>query len=234
MSIPTTFFPSEWIVSGYKKVLTEAPFMTWLWNSLFSSVVSTAIVVFTSCLGGYIFGKFNFKGKNFLFVCVLITMMVPFQVTMIPTYIICSKLNILNSMSALIIPFMVSGFGIFLCRQFAESIPNDILEAARIDGAGEWRIFFGIVIHTIKPAIAALCIFIFMGRWNDYLWPLLLFLDSSKKTVTLLPKYFTNTYVQQYDNIFAALFIIMIPIVILYCCLQKYFQQGVISGAVKA
>ena len=130
MSIPTTFFPSEWIVSGYKKVLTEAPFMTWLWNSLFSSVVSTAIVVFTSCLGGYIFGKFNFKGKNFLFVCVLITMMVPFQVTMIPTYIICSKLNILNSMSALIIPFMVSGFGIFLCRQFAESIPNDILEAA--------------------------------------------------------------------------------------------------------
>ena len=108
------FSPSEWIVSGYKKVLTEAPFMTWLWNSLFSSVVSTAIVVFTSCLGGYIFGKFNFKGKNFLFVCVLITMMVPFQVTMIPTYIICSKLNILNSMSALIIPFMVSGFGIFL------------------------------------------------------------------------------------------------------------------------
>ena len=79
MSIPTTFFPSEWIVSGYKKVLTEAPFMTWLWNSLFSSVVSTAIVVFTSCLGGYIFGKFNFKGKNFLFVCVLITMMVPFH-----------------------------------------------------------------------------------------------------------------------------------------------------------
>ena len=164
MSIPTTFFPSEWIVSGYKKVLTEAPFMTWLWNSLFSSVVSTAIVVFTSCLGGYIFGKFNFKGKNFLFVCVLITMMVPFQVTMIPTYIICSKLNILNSMSALIIPFMVSGFGIFLCRQFAESIPNDILEAARIDGAGEWRIFFGIVIHTIKPAIAALCSFYIYGK----------------------------------------------------------------------
>ena len=126
------------------KVLTEAPFMTWLWNSLFSSVVSTAIVVFTSCLGGYIFGKFNFKGKNFLFVCVLITMMVPFQVTMIPTYIICSKLNILNSMSALIIPFMVSGFGIFLCRQFAESIPNDILEAARIDGAGNGESFLAL------------------------------------------------------------------------------------------
>ena len=95
-------------------------------------------------LGDIFLVKFNFKGKNFLFVCVLITMMVPFQVTMIPTYIICSKLNILNSMSALIIPFMVSGFGIFLCRQFAESIPNDILEAARIDGQGNGESFLAL------------------------------------------------------------------------------------------
>ena len=112
---------------------------------------------------------------------------------MIPTYIICSKLNILNSMSALIIPFMVSGFGIFLCRQFAESIPNDILEAARIDGAGEWRIFFGIVIHTIKPAIAALCIFIFMGRWNDYLWPLIAIVDEDKMTLPLALNFFNSS-----------------------------------------
>lgn len=128
MSIPTTFFPSEWILNGYKKVLTEAPFLKWLWNSIFSSVTTTAIVALTSCLGGYIFGKFKFRGKNLLFICVLATMMVPFQVTMIPTYLICSKLHILNSMSALIIPYMVSGFGIFLCRQFVENIPNEVIE----------------------------------------------------------------------------------------------------------
>lgn len=233
MSIPTTFFPSEWIVSGYKKVLTEAPFMTWLWNSLFSSVVSTAIVVFTSCLGGYIFGKFNFKGKDFLFVCVLITMMVPFQVTMIPTYIICSKLNILNSMSALIIPFMVSGFGIFLCRQFAESIPNDILEAARIDGAGEWRIFFGIVIHTIKPAIAALCIFIFMGRWNDYLWPLIAIVDEDKMTLPLALNFFNSSLLTDYCTSMSAGVLVMIPIIIIYFIFQKQFIEGITMTGIK-
>ena len=217
MSIPTTFFPSEWIVSGYKKVLTEAPFMTWLWNSLFSSVVSTAIVVFTSCLGGYIFGKFNFKGKNFLFVCVLITMMVPFQVTMIPTYIICSKLNILNSMSALIIP---------------ESIPNDILEAARIDGAGEWRIFFGIVIHTIKPAIAALCIFIFMGRWNDYLWPLIAIVDEDKMTLPLALNFFNSSLLTDYCTSMSAGVLVMIPIII-YFIFQKQFIEGITMTGIK-
>lgn len=221
------------VVSGYKKVLTEAPFMTWLWNSLFSSVVSTAIVVFTSCLGGYIFGKFNFKGKNFLFVCVLITMMVPFQVTMIPTYIICSKLNILNSMSALIIPFMVSGFGIFLCRQFAESIPNDILEAARIDGAGEWRIFFGIVIHTIKPAIAALCIFIFMGRWNDYLWPLIAIVDEDKMTLPLALNFFNSSLLTDYCTSMSAGVLVMIPIIIIYFIFQKQFIEGITMTGIK-
>ena len=214
MSIPTTFFPSEWIVSGYKKV-------------------STAIVVFTSCLGGYIFGKFNFKGKNFLFVCVLITMMVPFQVTMIPTYIICSKLNILNSMSALIIPFMVSGFGIFLCRQFAESIPNDILEAARIDGAGEWRIFFGIVIHTIKPAIAALCIFIFMGRWNDYLWPLIAIVDEDKMTLPLALNFFNSSLLTDYCTSMSAGVLVMIPIIIIYFIFQKQFIEGITMTGIK-
>lgn len=200
---------------------------------MFSSVVSTAIVVFTSCLGGYIFGKFNFKGKNFLFVCVLITMMVPFQVTMIPTYIICSKLNILNSMSALIIPFMVSGFGIFLCRQFAESIPNDILEAARIDGAGEWRIFFGIVIHTIKPAIAALCIFIFMGRWNDYLWPLIAIVDEDKMTLPLALNFFNSSLLTDYCTSMSAGVLVMIPIIIIYFIFQKQFIEGITMTGIK-
>ncbi len=152
---------------------------------------------------------------------------------MIPTYIICSKLNILNSMSALIIPFMVSGFGIFLCRQFAESIPNDILEAARIDGAGEWRIFFGIVIHTIKPAIAALCIFIFMGRWNDYLWPLIAIVDEDKMTLPLALNFFNSSLLTDYCTSMSAGVLVMIPIIIIYFIFQKQFIEGITMTGIK-
>ncbi|WP_346907738.1 carbohydrate ABC transporter permease [Faecalicatena orotica] len=233
MSIPTTFFPSKWILSGYEKVLTEAPFLRWLWNSIFSSVTTTAIVALTSCLGGYIFGKFKFRGKNALFVCVLATMMVPFQVTMIPTYLICSKLHILNSMSALIIPYMVSGFGIFLCRQFVENIPNEVLEAARIDGAGEWRIFFGIVIQSIKPAIAALCIFIFMGRWNDYLWPLVALIDEEKMTLPLALNFFNSSLLTDYCTSMSASVLVMIPIIVIYFLFQKQFVEGITMTGIK-
>lgn len=149
------------------------------------------------------------------------------------TYIICSKLNILNSMSALIIPFMVSGFGIFLCRQFAESIPNDILEAARIDGAGEWRIFFGIVIHTIKPAIAALCIFIFMGRWNDYLWPLIAIVDEDKMTLPLALNFFNSSLLTDYCTSMSAGVLVMIPIIIIYFIFQKQFIEGITMTGIK-
>lgn len=143
------------------------------------------------------------------------------------------KLNILNSMSALIIPFMVSGFGIFLCRQFAESIPNDILEAARIDGAGEWRIFFGIVIHTIKPAIAALCIFIFMGRWNDYLWPLIAIVDEDKMTLPLALNFFNSSLLTDYCTSMSAGVLVMIPIIIIYFIFQKQFIEGITMTGIK-
>ncbi len=233
MSIPTTFFPDEWVVDGYRKVLTEAPFLKWLWNSIFSSVVTTAIVAFTSCLGGYIFGKFQFRGKNLLFVCVLVTMMVPFQVTMIPVYMICSKMHILNSMAALIVPYMVSGFGIFLCRQFVENIPNEVIEAARIDGAGEWRIFFGIIIHSIKPAVAALCIFIFMGRWNDYLWPLVALVDTEKMTLPLALNFFNSSLLTDYCTSMSASVLVMIPIILIYFVFQKQFVEGITMTGIK-
>ena len=125
-------------------------------------------------------------------------------------------------------------FNLLMLKNYFDGIPNELLEAAKIDGAGTMRVLWSILLPVAKPAMFVIILWSFLGSWNDYLWPLLFFLDSSKKTVTLLPKYFTSTYTQQYDNIFAALFLIMLPIVILYCCLQKYFQQGVVSGAVKA
>ena len=127
--------------------------------------------------------------------------------------------------------FYVSG--IFLCRQFAESIPNDILEAARIDGAGEWRIFFGIVIHTIKPAIAALCIFIFMGRWNDYLWPLIAIVDEDKMTLPLALNFFNSSLLTDYCTSMSAGVLVMIPIIIIYFIFQKQFIEGITMTGIK-
>ena len=202
-------------------------------NSVIYAGVTTALAVVVNSMAGYAYAFYEFKGKTGTFLMTLATMMVPFQVTMIPTYIICSKLNILNSMSALIIPFMVSGFGIFLCRQFAESIPNDILEAARIDGAGEWRIFFGIVIHTIKPAIAALCIFIFMGRWNDYLWPLIAIVDEDKMTLPLALNFFNSSLLTDYCTSMSAGVLVMIPIIIIYFIFQKQFIEGITMTGIK-
>ena len=155
---------------------------------------------------------------------------------MYPSSTIVRGLKLLNTVWGIILIEVAYGttFNLLMLKNYFDGIPNELLEAAEIDGAGTLRILCSVLLPVSKPAMFVIILWSFLGSWNDYLWPLLLFLDSSKKTVTLLPKYFTNAYVQQYDNIFAALFIIMIPIVILYCCLQKYFQQGVISGAVKA
>ena len=137
ISWPPTFIPKTFTLENFVDVQGRINIIRYIANSVIYAGVTTALAVVVNSMAGYAYAFYEFKGKTGTFLMTLATMMVPFQVTMIPTYIICSKLNILNSMSALIIPFMVSGFGIFLCRQFAESIPNDILEAARIDGAGE-------------------------------------------------------------------------------------------------
>lgn len=233
MSIEASFFPTQIVLDGYKKVLTEAPFMRWMFNSIVTSVLATGIVVLTSCLGGYIFGKFQFRCKNVLFIGILATMMVPFQVTMIPTYLISNNLHILDTLAALIIPYMVSGFGIFLCRQFVENVPDEIMEAGRIEGAGEWRIFFGLIIPMIKPAISALCIFTFMGRWNDYLWPLIALTSENKMTLPLALNFFNSSLLTDYNSSMSAGVLVMLPIIIVYFIFQKQFVESITLTGIK-
>lgn len=231
--IPATFFPKQWIISGYITVLTESPFFMWFLNSIIVSVSVTALVAFSSALGGYVFAKFNFRGKNILFVVILATMMVPFQVTMIPTYIICSTLGILNSLLALIIPSMVTGFGIFLCKQFIENVPNELIEAGRIEGAGELRIFNNIIIPSIKPAIAALAIFTFMGKWNDYLWPLIAINDQIKMTVPLALNFFNASKIMDYNVEMSAGMLVMLPVIVIYLIFQRQFIEGITLTGMK-
>lgn len=233
MSIEASFFPKEVVLEGYQRVLREAPFLRWLFNSILTSVVATAFVAVTSCIAGYIFAKFQFRGKNILFFVILATMMVPFQVTMIPLYLIVNKIHLLDSLLALIIPYMVSGFGIFMCRQFAENIPNDIIESGRIEGAGEWTIFFRLIMPMLKSAISALCIFTFMGRWNDYLWPLIALTSEEKMTLPLALNYFNSNLFTDYNASMSAGVLVMLPILILYFIFQKQFVESITMTGIK-
>ena len=221
---------------SYLTVITSDEILPAFLNTIFITLISVPLNIAIVALAAYGFSKFQFKGKNFFYLLLLSALMLPSATVMYPSFTIIRDLKLLNTVWGIILIEVAYGttFNLLMLKNYFDGIPNELLEAAEIDGAGTLRILCSILLPVSKPAMFVIILWSFLGSWNDYLWPLLLFLDSSKKTVTLLPKYFTNTYVQQYDNIFAALFIIMIPIVILYCCLQKYFQQGVISGAVKA
>lgn len=233
LSGQTNIFPKEVSLEGYKTVLNDAPFLRWLVNSLISSTVITVFTLFTSALAGYIFAKFKFRGQKFSFLLILATMMVPFQVIMIPRYLIVSDLGLINNILALIIPNVISGFGIFLAKQFIESIPNDLIEAARIDGAGEFRTFWSLILPQIKPALSAVGIFTFMAAWNDYLWPLIVLNDLEKMTVPLALVFFNGQHVVNYNVVMSAGVLIMIPVVIVFLLFQRQFIKGMTMTGMK-
>jgi len=233
ISASANIWPEKVTIDGYKTVFSDAPFLKWLFNSFITSTLITTATLFTSALAGYIFAKFKFKGKQLSFILILSTMMVPFQVMMIPRYLIISDLGLINNLMAIIIPNLMSGFGIFLCKQFIESIPNDLIEAARIDGAGEFRTFWSLILPQIKPALSAIGIFTFMAAWNDYLWPLIVLNDLDKMTVPLALVFFNGQHAVNYNVVMSASVLIMIPVVIVFLIFQKQFIKGMTLTGMK-
>jgi len=225
-------FPKSISFDGYKTVIQEAPFMRWLLNSTITSAAITLVTLFTA-IGGYVFAKYRFRGQKIYFVLLLATMMVPFQVVMIPSYLIIAKMGLINNLLAIIIPNLVSGFGIFLAKQFIESIPNDLIEAARIDGAGEFRTFWSMILPQLTPALSALGIFTFMAAWNDYLWPLIVLNDTNKMTVPLALVFFNGQHSVNYNVVMSAGVLIMIPVVIVFLIFQRQFIKGMALTGMK-
>ncbi|MBE9914085.1 carbohydrate ABC transporter permease [Paenibacillus donghaensis] len=227
------FWPKHPSLDGYRTVLQDAPFGTWLLNSAGTSAIITAATLFTSALAGYVFAKHQFRGKRIWFLLILATMMIPFQVIMIPTYLITAKLGLVNNLSAIILPNLVSSYGVFLAKQFIEEIPNDLLEAARIDGAGELRLMVRIIAPLILPMLSALGIFTFMNAWNNYLWPLIVLNDTEKMTVPLALVYFNGTHVVNYNVVMSAAVLITIPVIIVFLIFQKQFVKGLTMTGMK-
>jgi multiple sugar transport system permease protein len=227
--IPPTFFPQLFTLENYQKVLTDPdlPILLFYKNSLIIAVANVVQVLFTSSLFGYIFAKFNFKFKNVIFWFILATMMIPHQMTMIPGYLILAKLGLLNKLLALIIPAAIDAFGIFLFKQFATSIPNELLDAARVDGAGEFRTYFQIVLPQLGPALATFGMLTFMANWNAYLWPLIVLTEQKVRTLPIILTWFQNRMVSNDHITMAASVLIILPVLLVFLAAQRWIVEGI-------
>ncbi len=233
--IPPTFFPEQWSLNSYQTIFSDpkVPLARFYLNSALVSVGRVVITLFTSSLAGYIFAKFAFRGKNFLFGFILIQLMIPFQVVMIPAYLILVQLRLIDSLWGLVIPSMVDAFGIFLMRQFISTFPNDLMDAARIDGSSEFGVYWRVVMPNLGAPLATLGIFTFMATWNDYLWPLIVITTHEKRTLPLLLTWYTSQHGQRYDLTMAASILVLLPILVVYMFFQRWIVRGVALTGMK-
>jgi len=229
----TKFFPTEWTLEGYRTAFEKAPIAQWFINSMLVVICITVAVIFTSTLIGYVFAKYEFRGKKVLFVILLATMMVPPQVTMIPRYLMIQEMHLFNTIWALIVPGLVSAFSIYMARQFIADIPDSICEAAKMDGAGPFRIYWNIVLPNIKPAIGSIGIFTAMMNWNDYLNPLLMLNDMEKMTLPLGLVIFDTQRVSNMSATMAAASLMMMPMIVIFIIFQKQFIKGMTLSGIK-
>jgi multiple sugar transport system permease protein len=226
--IPPTFWPEEASLDNYRTILEdpELPLTLFYRNSLFIAVMNVLTTLFTGSLLGYVFAKFNFRGRQPLFWFILATMMIPTQVTMIPGYLILLQLDLLNNLWGLIVPSVINAFAIFLMRQFILSIPNDEIYSARVDGASEWRIYRSIVLPQLRAPLATLGLLTFMFNWNAYLWPLIVLTEQNKRTLPIILTWYSNQHSSQLNLVMAASVLIVIPVLIVFAMSQKWIVRG--------
>ncbi len=229
------FIPSSFVFDNYRKAMEAFPFLNYYCNSLFVAGVVTASTVLLSSLAGFAFAKYKFIGRNVLFVGILSTLMIPFQVIMIPLYIMMSNVGWVDTYPGLMFPRLVNVFGVFLMRQFMINIPEELLSAARIDGCSEWRIFWGIIMPLSKPALATLAIFVFMWSWDEFLWPVIILNSPSKFTVPLgLASFFgVQLGLVKINQLMAAATIATVPVLIVFLAMQKHFIRGITVTGMK-
>ena len=233
LQMPPTLLPETWVFSNYSRVFETMPFLRYYANSLIFSAISTVVGVFSSCIIGYVFAKYRFKGRDFLFMCMLACMMVPYDTLMIPLYKIMVKIHFVNTPLVLTVPYFVNIFGIFLMRQFFLDLPDDYLEAAEMDGCGQFRTFWSIAMPMAQSSMAALCIFLFMAVYNSYLWPLINVNSRDLFTLPVGIAGMVNDRGNQFDLLMAASTMVIVPIGVVFACAQKKFVEGIAMGGIK-
>lgn len=232
---PPDFFPQEPTFKHYMTILTDEqiPLERNVLNSVGVALARVGITLFTSSFAGFIFAKYQFRGKNLTFGLILTQIMIPFQVVMIPNYLLVVKFGLIDSLWALIIPAMVDAYGIFMMKQFIESMPAELLDAARIDGASEFGLYWRIVLPQMGPPLASLGIFTFMATWNDYLWPLIVLTSPENRTIPLLLVWFQTQHTSNQGLVLAASILTLLPIFVVYIFLQRWIVDQATQSAFK-
>ena len=232
VEFPSSLMPWNLSTESYEQVLGGQNVLVWLGNTLIYSIVSVAAVLLLAAMAGYAFAKKRFAGKEVMFWSFLAMVMVPFHVTLIPTFIVLAKLGGVDTYWGLILPTLANAQAVFLMRQFIQGLPDELFEAARIDGASELRIFFTIVLPLCKPVLATLGIFVFLWHWNDFLWPLIMAKSSNMWTLTV------GISSLQQQNVplsvmLAGSVVALVPIFFAYLLAQRYVQEGVATSGIK-
>lgn len=233
LQVPPTWIPKSPSLKSFQTVFAQMSFARYLMNSIFVALITVGSVLFTSLLAGYALSKFEFRGRNFIFMAILSTMMIPFQVRLIPMYVITYQLKLVNTYTGLILPGAVDAFAIFMMRQYMRSVPNELIDAARIDGASEPGILFRIVAPLCGPALSALAIFTFSGNWESFIWPLTVTNTDNMLTLPIGLSKFSGRYLMRYDLTMAAAAISVAPVLLFFLILQRRFIEGIALTGLK-
>jgi multiple sugar transport system permease protein len=230
---PPRFFPESITLDHYRTLFTRMNVTRYFLNSVLVSVGVTTVSLFVNSLAGYAFAKYRFAGRDRLFTFLLASMIVPAQVTMLPLFLMLNKMGLVNTYWGILIPGMASIFGIFLIRQYALSIPDSLIEAARMDGAGDFEIYWRVVVPLFRPVLVTLGLFTFMATWNDFLWPLIVMTDDSMYTLPVAIANLMGEHAPDTELMMAGSVLTVLPVLIAFMAVQKYYIQGIIAGSIK-
>jgi cellobiose transport system permease protein len=235
--IPPPVTPGGELGSNVDRLVNNegAAFLTGLTNSAIVAAGVTLSVVFFSSLAGFAFAKLRFRGRNAFMLAILITMMVPMQLGLVPLYQMMYEWNLHNTLAAVMLPFLVSGFGVFMMRQYAsQAVPDELIEAARVDGCNTFRIYWSVVLPALRPAISVLGLFTFMEHWNSFLWPQIALGDPANPTVQLSLQRLSQGYYNDYSQVFAGTLLSVVPLLVIFILFGRQIIGGIMEGAIKA
>ena len=230
---PPPFLPEAPGLSAYRALFETTGIARYFLNSMMVATLGTILSLGFNGAAGYAFAKLRFRGRDRIFQLLLAALVIPAQVTMLPLFLMLKEIGLINSFAGVLVPVVTSIFGIFLVRQYALSIPDELLEAARVDGAGEGRIFLQIVVPVLTPILITLALFTFLAIWNDFMWPLIVLTDQAKYTLPVALAALSREHVQDNEMMMAGSVLTVLPVLVLFLVLQRYYLQGLLAGSVK-
>jgi multiple sugar transport system permease protein len=232
-ALPPPLLPASPTLHNYRALFAQNGMLRYLANSLLVASAVTATSLLFNLMAGYAFAKLRFRGRDRLFQALLAALVIPGQVAMMPLFLLLKQMGLVNTWAGVVLPGMAGVFGIYLVRQYARSLPDALLEAARMDGAGEWRIFWLVVLPMLRPVIVTLAVFGFLGSWNDFMWPLIVLTDADLHTLPVAVAALSREHVADGELMMAGAVVTVLPVLLLFLALQKHYMQGLLMGSVK-